>query len=121
MIENIDVPAAVRGGSTGFSILLIGGLLAPIVVTAVPALGGVWLTATAIVAFIVAGMRVGSARWVLLHGAVAALLAYLLVLPLVLLNETGRAPVQIALTIGTAIGVGALAGWVRNRQLSRGR
>ncbi|MGH3519637.1 MAG: hypothetical protein ACRDQ7_19905 [Haloechinothrix sp.] len=113
--EGIDPVAAVRGASVGFSILVVGGLLAPVAAVAVPLLGAVWLTLIAVLAFGVAGMRIGGARLPALHGAVAAVFAYLLVLPLVLLNEAGRDVVQVSLTFCAALAVGALAGILRAR------
>lgn len=103
----IDVPNAVRGASTGFSVLLIGGLLAPFLtlVSTVAAAG--WLAAVAVVAFAVAARHSRRAGNPGLHGAVAALFAYVLVLPLLLPFEQGRDVGQIALTTVTAVVVGA--------------
>ncbi len=105
----IDVPNAVRGASTGFSVLLIGGLLAPFLtlVSAVAAAG--WLAAVAVVAFAVAARHSRRAGNPALHGAVAALFAYVLVLPLLLPFEQGRDVGQIALTTATAVAVGAVS------------
>lgn len=115
-LEDIDAPTAVRGASTGFSVLVIGGLLAPVTASLLPMLGRtVWLPLVAILAFVVAATRIGEACRPAVHGAVAAFSSYLLVLPLVVLNESGRDPVQIAATFGTACGVGALTGYLRGR------
>lgn len=114
--RSIDMPTAVRGASRGFSVLVLGGLSAPLVAVAVPMLGAVWLTLTAVVAFSLAGWRIGSASRPPLHGAVAAVMAYLLVLPLVLFASTGGDPVQITLTLLTAVVVGAVAGVVSGRR-----
>ena len=113
-LEDIDAPAAVRGASTGFSVLVIGGLLAPVVTSLLPLLGRtVWLPLVAILAFAVAAARIGRACRPAVHGAVAAASSYLLVLPLVVLDEAGRDPVQIAATSATACAVGALTGLCR--------
>ena len=114
--SRIDVPAAIRGGSAGFSILLIGGLLSPLVALAVPRLGGVWLTMIAIVSFAIAARRIGNASVPQLHGAVAAVFAYVLVLPLLLPFEGGRNLPQILLTLATAISVGASTGWIQSKR-----
>lgn len=115
-LEDIDAPTAVHGASTGFSVLVIGGLLAPVIASLLPTLGRtVWLPLVAILAFVVAAIRIGKACRPAVHGAVAASLSYLLVLPLVVLNESGRAPVQIAATFGTACVVGALTGYLCRR------
>lgn len=113
---SVDVPQAVRGASSGFSVLLIGGLVAPMVGIAAPLLGSVWLTLTAFTAFVVAARRIGVATVPVLHGAVAAVLAYILVLPLLLPFEAGRNVPQILLTFATAISVGACTGWIQSRR-----
>lgn len=114
--SRIDTPHAVRGASAGFSVLLIGGLLAPMVGMAAPVLGSVWLTLAAIVAFIVSARRIGRATMPELQGALAALLSYVLVLPLILPFQAGRNLPQILLTLATAISVGACTGWIQSRR-----
>lgn len=112
----VDAPAAVRGGSAGFTILVLGGLSAPIAAAVAPSLGAVWLTATAIVAFAVAAWRGGRAGIPVspgAQGAVSAVCAYLLVVPLVLLDPASRDPLQLAATSAVAVGVGAITGIVR--------
>jgi hypothetical protein len=47
-----------------------------------------------------------------LHGAVAATVAYALVLPLILRDPAGRNIAQIALTVALAVSIGALTGWL---------
>ncbi|WP_375001806.1 hypothetical protein [Aeromicrobium sp. CTD01-1L150] len=113
----VDVPFAVRGASAGFSVLLIGGISAPLVgFLTMPLAGTLWLTATAALAFVVAARRIGRPKVPQLHGAVAAVGAYLLVLPLVLPFQAGRDLGQIALTLATAISVGACTSWVQDRR-----
>lgn len=115
-LEDIDAPNAVRGASNGFSVLVIGGLLAPVIGSLLPMLGRtVWLPLVAILAFVVAATRIGRAYRPGVHGAVAAFSSYVLVLPLVVLNESGRDPVEIAATFGTACIVGSLTGHLRGR------
>lgn len=113
LLDGIDPVAAVRGASTGFSLLVVGGLLTPLG-TKVPVVGSIWLTVVAVVAFAVAGMRIGTARRPALHGAMAAVCSYLLVVPLVLLAAASDAR-QLILTGCVAVGVGALAGAIRAR------
>lgn len=113
---SVDVPHATRGASSGFSVLLIGGLIAPMVGIAAPVLGAIWLTLTAVVAFVVAARKIGLAASPALHGAVAAVFAYVLVLPLLLPFEAGRNVPQILLTLTTAVSVGACTGWVQSRR-----
>lgn len=106
----IDVPGAVRGASTGFSILVLGGLVAPFwTLLSAPVAAG-WLAVVAVVAFAVAARHSNKAGNPGVHGVVAALIAYALVLPLILPFEQGRNPGQIALTAATAVVVGWLAG-----------
>lgn len=112
----IDLPVAIRGGSAGFSLLLIGGLLAPLAGLAVPALGGAFLTLTAVLAFLVAARKIGRSSVPQLHGAVAAVLAYALVLPLLLPFETTRNVPQILYTLATAISVGASTAWIQSKR-----
>lgn len=112
----IDVPNAVRGASTGFSILLVGGLLAPMLTLVSTLATAMWLAAVAVLAFAVAGRRSQRAGIPALHGVFAAVLAYVLVLPLLLPFEQGRNLGQIAQTLLTAVLVGALAGTVSARR-----
>lgn len=112
----IDMPNAVRGASAGFSVLILGGLVAPMVGLASSVVATVWLTGVAVVAFAIAARRSRLAPAPAAHGAVAALFSYVLVLPLLLPFEQGRDPVQILLTAVTAVVVGAGVG-----SLSAGR
>jgi hypothetical protein len=106
----VDVPNAVRGASTGFSVLLIGGLLAPMVTLASTVVATVWLTGVAVVAFAIAARRSRLAGAPAAHGAVAAVFSYVLVLPLLLPFEQSRDPIQLLLTAVTAVVVGAGCG-----------
>jgi hypothetical protein len=103
----VDVPNAVRGASTGFSVLIIGGLLAPMVSVASTLAAAVWLGGVAVVAFAIAARRSRLAGAPAVHGAVAAVFSYVLVLPLLLPFEQSREPMQILLTAVTAVVVGA--------------
>jgi hypothetical protein len=114
----IDVPAAVRGASAGFSVLLIGGLLGPLIAVKAPGIGSLFLTGTAILAFFLAARKTGRATSPALHGAVAAVAAYLLVLPLVMMSPAGRNLGQSIVTLVTAVSVGALTGWMNSRPRS---
>jgi hypothetical protein len=113
----IDVPNAVRGASTGFSILLIGGLLAPMATLVSVPVAVVWLAGVSVVAFVVAARRSRPANAPALHGAVAAVLAYVLVLPLLLPFEQGRDVRQILLTLATAVVIGAVTGALAARRI----
>jgi hypothetical protein len=111
----VDVPNAVRGASTGFSVLVIGGLLGPMTTLISGLFATVWLTGVAVVAFVVAARRSRGAGQPARHGAVAAVLAYVLVLPLLLPFEAARNWPQIGLTFLTAVVVGAVTGVVAAR------
>jgi hypothetical protein len=115
--DEVDAPGVVKGASTGFTVLVVGGLAAPLG-TLVPVAGPAWLPIVAVVAFVVAALRIGAAPRPWLHGTVAALSSYLLVLPLVLLGGT-RDVRQMLLTALAAVVVGAIAGFVAGRRRDR--
>lgn len=110
-VDLIDVTRCINGASTGFSVLVLGGLLSALVVHLAPVVGYVWLPLTAVVAFATAAARPGKAIKPSLHGAISALSAYLLVLPLVILAGSGNT-LQIVLTTLCALVVGGIAGHV---------
>ncbi|GAB2988427.1 hypothetical protein LWP59_08715 [Amycolatopsis acidiphila] len=110
MWGGIDAGALIRGCSQGFTALVLGGLFMPLAVR-IPVVGPFWLTVVAVVAFAVAGTRIGGSRWPPLQGAAAAVGSYILVLPLVLAGGAGSAEFeQIGLTSAAALVVGAVAG-----------
>lgn len=115
-VAPVDVPNAVRGASTGFSILVIGGLLAPMMTLVSGLFATTWLTGVAVVAFVVAARKSRAAGRPAAHGAAAAVLAYVLVLPLLLPFEAGRSWGQIGLTVVAAVVVGGLTGVVAARR-----
>lgn len=111
---SVDWGYAARGASTALTILVIGGLSAPIAAR-IPLIGPYWLVVTAVLAFAVAGSRVGDAPSPAVHGAVTALFGYLLVLPIVVLGAGELPPSQLALTALLALVVGAVAGALAGR------
>lgn len=116
-LESIDPVATVRGASRGFTVLLLGGLVQPIATAYLPVIGVVWLPLTALAAFVVAAWRPGNSAIPWRYGALAAIGAYLLIVPLVLLQPAGRSPVQLGATAAVAFAVGATAGWLRGRRV----
>jgi hypothetical protein len=113
--SQVDVGAVARAVSTGFMILVFGGLVQPIVSTYVPVLGMFWLILVAVVAFASAGARVGLAcPNPPLHGAGAAVISYLLVVPLMFLQGTFN-PLYCVYSFVAAAVVGALAGRIAAR------
>lgn len=119
----IDMIALLRGASTAFTVLVIGGLATPLVVRVLPlapeqepAAYVWWFTAVAIGAFVLAGSRIGEATQPILHGAAAALGAYLLYLPLTLLVGTAQPVTTMLLAALVAVLVGGAAGLVAGRR-----
>jgi len=114
----IDFPRAVQGASTGFSVLIIGGLIGGAVQLIAPAVGWVILTATFILAANLAARRLGRATAPVLHGAAAALMAYGLVLPLMLFSPVTRLR-DLFLMMVIMIWVGGLTGVLQARSQRR--
>ncbi|HEY2194599.1 MAG TPA: hypothetical protein VGH76_20190, partial [Actinomycetospora sp.] len=113
--SQVDVGAVARAVSTGFMILVFGGLIQPIVSTYVPVLGMFWLILVAVVAFASAGARVGIAcPNPPLHGAGAGVISYLLVVPLMFLQGTFN-PLYCVYSFVAAAVVGGLAGRIAAR------
>lgn len=117
----IDFPIAVRGASAGFSVLLIGGLLAWFLGRIFPAAAPLLGIVAAVVGFHVAARRIGTATFPALHGAVAAVMSYVLVFPIAWSMtgawgpaDTGRAMLNFALAIST----GSLTGWMNSHKRS---
>jgi hypothetical protein len=117
--SRIDLPVAVRGASAGFSVLLIGGLLAWFLGRIFPAAAPLLGIAAAVVGFHVAARRIGTATFPALHGAVAAVMSYLLVFPIAWWMtgewgpaDTGRAMLNFALALST----GSLTGWMNSHK-----
>jgi hypothetical protein len=111
----VDVPVAVRGASAGFTVLVVGGLLALLLGFKLPAAAPLLGIAAAVGGVYVAARRIGTATFPALHGAVAAVGAYLLALPIVFLMtqnwtpaDSGRAMLNFALALST----GSLTGWM---------
>jgi hypothetical protein len=114
----VDWPQAVRGASRGFTVLLIGALLGPLLAT-VPVIGPPWLLIATAAGFVVAAWRTGDALTPAVHGATAAVLSFLLVLPMLLFLGSRLGFAQLGTYVSTglvmAVAVGALTGWVRTR------
>lgn len=117
--HRIDVSTVARGSSHGFTVLVLGGLASPALGTVAPQVGSLALAATAIAAFVLAGLRGGRAGLPAMQGALAALGSYVLVLPLVLFHPAGRDPLQIALTAACALMIGWTTALVAARTRDR--
>jgi hypothetical protein len=105
-----DLPTLLRGASAGFTVLVLGELLAPLAGALSPVLAGLWLSLVGAAGFAVAGRRIGHARRTVLQGAAAALAALTLTLPLRLLAGTQVSPYALAVSAVFALVVGGLAG-----------
>lgn len=111
----VDVGAVARAVSAGFMILVFGGLIQPVVSAFVPSIGMFWLILVAVAAFVVAGARVGLAcPSPPLHGAGAAVLSYLLVVPLMFVQGTFN-PLYTIFSLAAAAVVGGAAGAIAAR------
>lgn len=109
---HIDFAAAVRGASRGFTVLVLGGVLSPLVagLSPNPALSQAWVLMAAAAGFAVAGSQPASTRSPWLHGAACAAGSFFLLLPLWLLFPSAAGPGQIVLTLALALTVGSSAG-----------
>jgi uncharacterized membrane protein YebE (DUF533 family) len=116
----VDMVAVVRGMGRGFLVLVGGGLVAPaLAMSSSHMLGSVLLASSAALAFVVAAVKQGRTVNGVLHGMIAAIGAYLLMLPLVVLAPAGRDANQISMTLAAAAAVGALAGGADQRWRTR--
>lgn len=120
LFDGVDQVAVVRGSSSGFTVLALGGLLAPLAAVYLPVLGGFALVIAAVAGFGTAGWRQAGSDKPAVAGALSAVGAYLLVLPLVYLGTGELDAVQIALTFITAVVVGAASGEISARIAARG-
>lgn len=104
----------VRGASRGFTVLLLGGMVQPLVALAVPPLGYVWLALVAVVAFAWSARIATAAPGSTLVDAVSAAMgAYLLVAPVVVMLTGQLLPQQILGTSFTALVVAAATYFLR--------
>lgn len=110
--RTIDEVALIRGASTGFTVLLVGELLAPVAGRVDPTLGLLWVSLVGAAGFVAAGTRIGQARVPWLHGGAAALLALSLTMPLRLVAglDTGADWYRVGVSAVFGMVVGSLAG-----------
>ncbi|MDE0775873.1 hypothetical protein [Nocardioides sp.] len=119
--NRLDEVAMVRGASTGFTVLILGELLAPLAAQLNTTLGLLWVSMVGAAGFVVAGSRIGVASNPWLQGAITALAAFLLTVPLRLLVgiDSGAGWYRLAVSAVFSIIVGAIAG--RGAGLARSR
>ena len=114
-MDRIDWVLVVRGASTGFTVLVISGLINPIVSNVNQVAGLIELVLGALGASVVAAWRARTADSPVLSGAVAALISYTLVVPLIYLSEHRLDYRVILLFAAVALLVGAASGFALSR------
>jgi hypothetical protein len=107
----------VRGASSGFSVLVIGVLLRLLIVRLAPSSPALAvLFAPYVLGSYVAARKVGTATVPVLHGLAAAVGAYVLTVPVLLLLMLDSQPLEsfyyLATGLMLAVGIGALTGWL---------
>jgi hypothetical protein len=117
----VDFPVAVRGASSGFSVLVIGVLLSQLILILAPSMPALAVVfAPYVLGSYVAARKVGNATAPALHGVAASVGAFLLTLPLLLLmmlnSQTLESISYLATGLTLAIGVGAITGWMNSGQ-----
>lgn len=117
--RQVDWGYLARGASTGFTVLFFAGLLFPLVARYAPIGAVVGLIVVAVSGFAVAGWRIGEAAAPALHGSASAVLAYVLVVPLILITDRETGLAQWGLTALAAAAVGGAAGYVAGGIRSR--
>ena len=115
----IDFPVAVRGASSGFTVLVIGVLLGQLILLLAPRSPAlVVVFAPYVLGSYVAARKVGNAAVPALHGIAASVGAFLLTVPLLLLMMLDSQPVEsisyLATGLTLAIGIGAITGWLNS-------
>jgi hypothetical protein len=100
-----DGPAVVRGGSRGFTVLVVGELLALLVGMASESLGGLVFAMTAAAGAVTAGTLAGRSDPPLPNGAAAGLFAYVLTIPLRLMGDN-LAPTELIFSVVAATVLG---------------
>ncbi len=113
----VDFPVAVRGASSGFTVLVIGALQSQLILLVAPRSPAlVVVFAPYVLGSYVAARKVGNATAPALHGTAAAVGAFLLTLPVLLLMMLDAQLVEsisyLATGLVLCIGIGALTGWM---------
>ena len=121
----VDFPVAVRGASSGFSVLVIGTLLSQLTLRLAPGSPAlVVVFAPYVLGSYVAARKVGNATAPALHGIAASVGAFLLTLPLLLLMMLDSQFVEsisyLATGLTLSIGIGAITGWMNSGRRREG-
>jgi hypothetical protein len=121
----VDFPVAVRGASSGFSVLVIGVLLSQLILFLAPSIPPLAVVfAPYVLGSYVAARKVGNATIPALHGVAASVGAFLLTLPLLLLMMLSSTTVEsisyLATGLTLTIGIGAITGWMNSERRREG-
>lgn len=115
--RGLPEPAIVRGASRGFTVLLLGGAVQPLVAVLAAPVGYVWLALVAVAAFALSAWTVTEEAGTTLAQSVAAAMgAYLLITPVVVMLTGALDPVQVLGTSVTALVVAGLVHLLRGRR-----
>jgi hypothetical protein len=112
----VDVPLVMRGASMGFTVLLVGEFVALALASAAPGPASLLLALTGAAGSVTAAYVAVRAGPPAAQGALAALGAYLLTVPLRILAG-GINPLRLWLDLSFA----TVIGWVAGPRLSRAR
>ncbi len=110
----IDVAGVFRGASRGFSVLLVGELVAIVVGLVSGPVGGVVFALTAAAGPVTAGILAAQSGPPVIQGASAAVLAYVLTVPLRLAGP-GLPASEAVFSVVVAAVLGAVAGRMTRR------
>lgn len=103
----LDVATVVRAGSRGFTVLLVGELIALAVGLVSGVLGGILFAMSAAAGPITAGTMAAGSDPPIPHGAAAGLLAYGLTVPLRYMTD-GPEPTELVFSVVVSTALGAL-------------
>jgi hypothetical protein len=112
----VDVPLVIRGASVGFTVLVVGELVALAMATAAPGPASLLLALTGAAGSVAAAYAAARSGPPAAQGALAAVAAYLLTVPLRLMAG-GVNPLRVWMDLSFAL----VIGWVAGRRLSRTR
>lgn len=116
-VTRMDWPLVARGAGTGFSVLLITGLLTPLLVLYEPSLASAWLVAATLAGFAAAGWRTRTAAVPALNGAAGGAIAYLLTVPMLLLQHQPFRLAEVVPVVASGLVVGGAVSWAAARRV----
>lgn len=116
----IDAPGVVRGGSRGFTVLVVGELVALAASVISAGVGGFVLAVSAAAGAVTAGVVAGRAEPAQANGAAAAIAAWLLTVPLRLIGGAGLAGSEVVFSVVVGAVLGAFGARLVARAQPRG-